>query len=79
MAWPTKRSLRLVKNSCAVNEQFEDVSGLVPNQEVKRVELRRSTNFGKINLVQGYLQMPLSAAIQEMFQIATPGGVFTPS
>ena len=49
----------------------------MPNQEMAMVDLRGATYFGKLNMLQGYWQMPLAAEAQEVFTIATLEGLFT--
>ena len=35
--------------------------------------------FSSLDLLQGYWQRPLAPDAQEMFTIATPGGLYTPT
>ena len=42
-------------------------------------DLRGATCFGKLDILQGYWQIPLAAEDQEVFTIATPEGLFTPT
>ena len=41
-------------------------------------ELLGAKCFGKLDLLQGYWQMPLAPEEQEVFTIVTPDGLFTP-
>ena len=41
--------------------------------------LRGATYFGELDMLQGYWQMALAAEAQEVFTIATPEGLFTPT
>ena len=63
----------------AVNKQIEKVSGVMPNQEEEMADLRGATCFGKLDMLQGCWQMPLAAEAQEVFTIATPEDLFTPT
>ena len=49
----------------------------MPNQEDMR-ELLGAKCFGKLDLLQGYWQMPLGPEAQEVFTV-TPDGLFTPT
>ena len=51
----------------------------MPNQEADMADLRGATLLGKLDMLQGYWQMPLAAEAQEVFTIATPEGLFTPT
>ena len=42
------------------------------------VDLLSARCFGKLDLLQGYWQMPLADEAQEIFTITTPFGMFTP-
>ena len=42
-------------------------------------DLRGATCFRKLDMLQGYWQMSLAAEAQEVFTIATPEGLFTPT
>ena len=76
MAAPKKGGFYLVSDYRAVNKQIEKVSGVMPNQEAKMADLREATSFGKLDMLQGYWQIPLAAEAQEVFTIATPEGLF---
>ena len=69
----------LVSDYRAVNKQIEKVPGVIPNQKTEMADLRGATYFGKLDMLQGYWPMPLAAEAQEMFTIATPEGLFTPT
>ena len=79
MAAPKKGGFCLVNDYRAVNKKIEKVLGVMPNQEAEMVDLRGATCFGKLDMLQGYWQMPLAAEAQEMFTIAAPEGLFTPT
>ena len=61
-----------------VNDQVEKSQGVMPHQESDVLDLLSAKYFGKIDLLQGYWQMPLSEEAQEIFTITTPFGMFTP-
>ncbi|CAN0501571.1 unnamed protein product, partial [Scytosiphon promiscuus] len=42
-------------------------------------DLLGKTYFGKLDLLQGHWQMPLAPEATEIFTIATPEGLFTPT
>lgn len=79
MATPTKGGYRLVSDYRAVNKQTEKVPSVMPNHEAEMVDLLGAACFGKLDMLQGYWQMPLAADAQEIFTIATPEGLFTPT
>ena len=58
MAVPKRDTFRLVSDYQAVNSQVEQSPGVMPNQEDMR-ELLGAKCFGKLDLLQGYWQMPL--------------------
>ena len=62
----------------AVNKKTAKVPGVMPNQEAEMADLRGATCFGKLDMLQGYWQMPLAAETQEVLTIATSEGLFTP-
>ena len=62
----------------AISKQIGKVLGVMPNQETEMADLRGATCFGKLDMLQGYWQIPLAAEAQEVFTIATPKGMFTP-
>ena len=55
---------------------MEQSPGVMPNQEDMR-ELLGAKCFGKLDLFQGYCQIPLAPEAQEVFTIVTPEGLFT--
>ena len=59
--------------------QIEKVSSVMPNHEAEIVDLLGAVCFGKSDMLQGFLQMPLAADAQEIFTIATPEGLLTPT
>ena len=61
------------------NKQIEKVPGVMPNQEAEMADLEGATCFGKHEMLEGYWQIPLAAEAQEVFTIATPEGLFTPT
>ena len=79
MTAPKKGGLRLVSYYRAVNKHIEKVPGVMPNQEAEMADLRGATCFGKLDMLQGYWQIPLTAEAQEVFTIATLEGLFTPT
>ena len=62
-----------------VNKQIEKVLGVMPNQEAEMVDLRGATCFGKLDMLQGYWSIPLTAEAQEVFTIATSKGLLIPT
>ena len=44
----------------------------MPNQEADVVDLLSARFFGKLDLLQGYRQMPLAEEAREIFTITTP-------
>ena len=79
MAAPKKGGFRLVSDYRVGNKQTEKVPGVMPNQEAEMADLRGGILFGKLDMLQGYGQIPLAAEAQEVFTIATPEGPFTPT
>ena len=79
MAASKKGGFRLVSDHRAVNKQIEKVPGVMPNQEAEIADLRGAKCFRKLDMLQGYWQMPLASEAQQMFIIATPEGLFTPA
>ena len=63
----------------AVNKQFEKVSDVMPNQKTEMIGLRGAKCFGKLDMLQQYWTMPLTAKAQEAFTISTPEGLSTPT
>ena len=62
-----------------MNKQIEKVPSVMPNHEAEVVDLPGAACFGKLDMLQGSWQMPLAADAQEIFTIATPEGLFTPT
>ena len=58
MAAPIKGVFCLVNDYRSVNKKIEKVPGVLPNQEREMAALRRATCFGKLDMLQGYWQMP---------------------
>ena len=79
MATPKKGSYRLVSDYRAVNKMVENVPAVMPNQEASMAKLSNAVCFGSLDMLQGYWQMPLAREAQEIFTIAAPGGLFTPT
>ena len=70
MATPKKGGYRLVSDYLAVNKRIKKVPSVMPNHEEEMVDLLGPACFGKIDMLQGYWQMPLAADAQEIFNIA---------
>ena len=79
MAAPKKGGFCLVSDYRGVNKQIEKVPDVMPNQEVEMADLRGAKCFGKLDMLQGYWQMPLAAEAQEVFTITTLECLFTPT
>ena len=79
MAAPKEGEFCLVSDYRAVNKQIEKALGVIPNQEAERADLQGATCFGKLDMLQGYWQMPLAVEAQEVFTITTPEDLFTPT
>ena len=71
MAAPKKGGFCLVSDYLAVNKQIEKIPGVIPNQEAEMADLRGATYFGKLEMLQGYWQMPLAAEAHKVFTIDT--------
>ena len=78
MAVPTRDTFRLVSDYQAVNSQVEQSPGVMSNQEDMR-ELLEAKCFGKLDLLQGYWQMPSAPEAQEVITVVAPDGLFTPT
>ena len=78
MAVPKKDTFRLVSDYQAVNSQVEQSPGVMPHQEDMR-ELLGAKWFGKLDLLQGYWQIPMASKAQDFFTIVTPDGLFNPT
>ena len=61
-------SFRLVSDYKVVNEQMEKFLGVMPNQEADMVDLLSARFFGKLDLLQGYWQMPLAGEAREILR-----------
>lgn len=51
----------------------------MPNQEVSMPKLSAARFYGSLDMLQGYWQLPLSPEVQDIFTIATPDGLYTPT
>lgn len=49
------------------------------NQEASMAKLSKASCYGGLDLLQGYWQCPLALEAQDIFTIATPGGLYTPT
>ena len=79
MAAPKKQGYRLVSDYRAVNKQIEKVPGIMPDLEAELGRLRGAGAFATLDFLQCYWQCPSAAEAQEIFTIATPQGLFTPT
>ena len=79
MATPMKGGFRMVSDFRAANQQVEKVPGVMPNQETSMAKLSEARFYGSQDLLQGYRQCLLAPDAQEIFTIATPGGLHTPT
>ena len=79
MATRKKGGLRLVSDFRAANQRVEKVPGVMPNQEASIAKLSEANIYGSLDLLQGYRQRSLAPEAQEIFTIATPGGLYTPT
>ena len=52
-----------------MNEQVEKSPGVMPNREADMVDLLSARFFGKLELFQGYWQIPLAEEAREIFTI----------
>ena len=77
MAAPKKGGFCLMSDYRAFNKQIEKVPGVMPNQEAEMTDLRETTCFGMLDMLQKYRQMPLAAEAQEVFIIVIPEDLFT--
>ena len=68
IAAPKKGGFRLVSDYRAVNMQIEKVPRFMPNQTIEMADLRWATCLRKLDILQGYWQVPLGAEAQEMLQ-----------
>ena len=79
MPAPNKGGVRLVSGFRAANQRVEKVPGVMPNQEASIAKLSEANIYGSLDLLQGYRQRSLAPEAQEIFTIATPGGLYTPT
>ena len=70
---------RLVSDIRAANQRVEKVRGGMPNQEASMAKLSEAKFCGSLDLFARLLAMPLTPESQEIFTIATPGGLYTPT
>ena len=63
----------------AANQRVEKVPGVMPNQKASMAKLSEAQFHGSLDLLQGYWQCPLASEAKEIFTIATPGGLYTPT
>ena len=77
MATLKEGGFRLVSDFRAATQRVEKVSGVMPNQEANMATLSEANFFGSLYLFQGYWQCSLALDAQEIFTIATPGGLYT--
>ena len=61
----------------AANQQVEKVPFVIPNQEASMAKLSEARFYGSLDLLQGHWQCPLVPDAQEIYTIATPGGLYT--
>ena len=78
MAMPKKGGFCLVRNFRAANQRVEKVPGEMPNQEASMAKPSNAQFYGSLVILQGYWQSPLAPEAEEIFTIATPGGLYTP-
>ncbi|CAN0420185.1 unnamed protein product, partial [Scytosiphon promiscuus] len=78
MATPRRDTSRLVSDYQAMNSQVEQSPGVMTNHK-NMGDLPGEKYFGKLDLLQGYWQMPLAPEVQEIFTMATPEELFTPT
>lgn len=70
LAVPKQHSFRLVSDYMAVNEKVEKISpGPMPNQGADMLNLLSARFFGKLDLFQGYWQIPFAEEAQKIFFI----------
>ena len=70
--WRIAKLVRLVSDYRTVHKQIEKVPGVMPNQEAEMIDLRGATCFVKLDMLQGYWQMPVAAEAREVITIAAP-------
>ena len=74
-----KGGFRLLRDYREVNKQIEKVPDVMPNQEAEMAYLQGATCFGKLDMLQGYWHIPLATEAEQVFTIAIPEGMFTPT
>ena len=79
MASPKKGGFHMVNDVRADNQQVEKVPGVMPNQEASMAKLSEVRFYGSLDLLQCYWQCPRAPNGQEIYTIATPGGLYTPT
>ena len=79
IATPRKDGFHILSDSRAANQQVEKVSGVMPNQEASMAKLSEARFYGSLEILQGYWQCPPAPEAQEIFTIATPGRLYTPT
>ena len=79
MATPKERGFCLVSDFRAANQCVEKVPGVIPIQEANMAKLSEAKFYSSLDLLQGYWQCPLAPEAQEIFTIATPRGLYTPT
>jgi transposase InsO family protein len=67
---------RVVVDLRAVNKCLEPVALQLPEHRDQQRRLAGSRFFGKVDLLKGFWQIPVSEAAQSIFSIVTPFGVF---
>ena len=75
----SKPQFRLVSDYRPVNAEVEQVPAVMPNQEASMARLSAAKYYGSLDMLQGYWHLPLAPDAQELFTIATPEGLFTPT
>ena len=73
------RNLQAVQASAAVNKQIEKVPSVMRNQEAEMADLRGPHVLGSMTSCKNKYQMPLAAEAQQVFIIAIPEDLFTPT
>ena len=77
MAISKKAGFRLVSHLQAANQRVEKVPGVMPNQVASMAKLSKAKVYGSPDLVKW--ECPLAPDAQEIFTIATPGGLYMPT
>ena len=79
MATPKKGGFGLVGDFRVENQRVEKVTGVMPNQEPSMAKPSEAKIYSSLDLLQGYRQCPLAPHVKDIFTIATPGGLYTPT